>query len=323
MTSAQDSASAPRRHRHRHHHARPPPPPPPPPAATATAIATAHPPPPPPPPEEEDEEEQQQQAEDNNNVDNEEEEVDEDDEDDEAHQLRLRKAAAAAIAELSDDDVTEDDDTGALPLPPPSPPLPPVESMDEPPEPPEMVLDTALDSTRRCPPRTAVDVDVCKRLKPVSDIERNRRERAIDSGDPFGVEVGDVTHACTNHNHAGSDDSSSNNAVLPAGAKRPTTWTPLAGSSEAELSLVESERKLNETNARINAILERLQNVSLHRQEVDAKATVRSRDEEIKLTQERAEALTRERMAGTGVPPTPSLSKEKEERDGARGRDSA
>ncbi|XRA99893.1 hypothetical protein NFJ02_08g135930 [Pycnococcus provasolii] len=95
--------------------------------------------------------------------------------------------------------------------------------------------------------------------------------------------------------------------------QQPTTWTPLAGPSEAELSAVESERKLNETNARINAILERLQNVSLHRQEVDAKATVRSRDEEIKLTQERVAALTRERMAGTGVPPTPSLSEEKEE----------
>ncbi|XRB10844.1 sentrin-specific protease [Pseudoscourfieldia marina] len=290
--------------------ARPPPPPPPPPAATATAIATAHPPPPPPPPEEEDEEEQQQQAEDNNNVDNEEEEVDEDDEDDEAHQLRLRKAAAAAIAELSDDDVTEDDDTGALPLPPPSPPLPPVESMDEPPEPPEMVLDTALDSTRRCPPRTAVDVDVCKRLKPVSDIERNRRERAIDSGRPLlasrwatsrtpaptTITPAATTAAATTpysyYNDFASyvmddtNNSSRHRQQQQQQQQQPTTWTPLAGPSEAELSAVESERKLNETNARINAILERLQNVSLHRQEVDAKATVRSRDEEIKLTQE-------------------------------------
>ena len=188
-------------------------------------------------------------------------------------------------------------------------------------------------STRRCPPRTAVDVDVYKRLKLVSDIERNRRERAIDSGRPLlaprwatsrtpapttstpaaTTAVATTPYSYYNDFASYVMDDNNNSGRHRQQQQQPTTWTPLAGPSEAELSAGESERKLNETNARINAILERLQNVSLHRQEVDAKATVRSRDEEIKLTQERVAALTRERMAGTGVPPTPSLSEEKEE----------
>ena len=117
-------------------------------------------------------------AEDNNNLDNEEEEVDEDDKDDRARLLRLQKEAREAFAELSDDDVTEDDDTGALPLPPPSPPLPPVESMDGPPEPPEMVLDTALDS-------------------PVDELNQLR--------DPLAVETADAIAASTAA-HEGPND---------------------------------------------------------------------------------------------------------------------